>query len=257
MLNFKNKNSGRWKVCSIAVTIFIILTASSAFGTEVLFVVGGKGKEIKLSDQIIKKQLEDRGFNVVVKNDTLVKTEDARSKALVFLSESARSKEVNTKFRYVAVPVICSEPWLFSHLGMTGETKKIDYGRKSRQKEIAIVNPGHPMAASLSENVLVSNKTFFMGWGVPGKNAITVAALKKDPKKYAIFAYEAGAEMPGNVAPAKRVGLFLFRGTSKSFTPDAWSLFNAVVDWSIEEGDPVLQAELEKNYKPTSPASGR
>ncbi|MBT8372409.1 MAG: hypothetical protein HKO68_07295 [Desulfobacterales bacterium] len=236
--------------------MLFVFTASSAFGTEVLFVVGGKA--IKAGDQTIKKHLENRGFDVVVKNDKLVKTEDARGKSLVLLSESARSKEVNTKFRDVTVPVICSEPYLFHDLGMTGETKKFDFGRKSRQKEMAIVNPAHPLAASLSDNVQVSTKSFFMGWGVPGKNAIPVAALKKDPEKSTIFAYEAGTEMPGNVAPARRVGLFLFRGTAKSFTPDAWSLFNAVVDWSIEEPpDSVLKAELKTEEAPVLPPPGR
>ena len=80
-----------------------------------------------------------------------MKTEDANGKTLVFLSESARSKEVNTKFRDIAVPVICSEPWLFHELGLSGQTKKVDFGRKSRQKDLTIVNPDHPLAASLSE----------------------------------------------------------------------------------------------------------
>ena len=243
MLNFEYKNSGLWKVYLLAITMVFIFTVSSALGAEVLFVVGGK--DIKAGDQTIKKHLEDRGFDIVVKKDKLVKTEDADGKALVLLSESARSKEIKTKFRDVAVPVICSEPWLFHDLGMTGQTKKLDFGRKSRQKEMNIVNPDHPLAASLSDKIQVSTKTFYMGWGVPGKNAIPVAALKRDPGKYTIFAYEAGAEMPGNVAPAKRVGLFLFRGTAQSFTPDAWSLFNAVVDWSVDEPDSVLKADLE------------
>lgn len=140
--------------------------------------------------------------------------------------------------------MICSEPWLFHDMGMTGQTKKVDFGRESRQKEMAIVNPDHPLAASLNDNVEISTKSFYMGWGVPGKAAIPVAALKQDPDKYTIFAYEAGAEMPGTEAPARRVGLFLFRGTAKTLTPQAWSLFNAVVDWSVGKTDPVMKAEV-------------
>ena len=59
------------------------------------------------------------------------------------------------------------------------------------------------------------------------------------------------AEMPGNVAPAKRVGLFLFRGTAKSFTPDTWALFNAVVDWSVDQ-DTLLQAKLRAKQTPAN-----
>ena len=244
MLKIGLTHSGHWKVCLLTIAALFVFTASSAFGTDVLFVVGGK--DVKPSDQAIKKHLEHRGFKVVVKHDNYVKTDDAHGKALVFLSESARSKEINTKFRDVAVPVICSEPWLYHDLGMTGSAKKVDFGRKGRQKEIAIVNPDHPLAASLSDQVQVSTKTFYMGWGVPGEKAIPVAALGQDPEKYTIFAYEAGAEMPGKVAPARRVGLFLFRRTATSLTPEAWSLFNAAVDWSLEGANDVLQAEVKK-----------
>jgi hypothetical protein len=94
----------------------------------------------------------------------------------------------------------------------------------------------------LSDNVKVSSKSFYMGWGVPGDDAIPVAALKKDPGKYTIFAYETGAQMPGTVAPARRVGLFLFRGAAKNFTPDAWALFDAAIDWSIKGSDAVARA---------------
>jgi hypothetical protein len=253
MLNFAPKKSRRWKVCLLAITLVFVFSASSVYGAQVLFVVGGK--DIKGSDQTIKKHLEDRGFDVVVKKDKLVKAEDASGKSLVLLSESARSKDVNTKFRDVDVPVICSEPWLFHDLGMTGQNKKVDFGRKSRQKKMTIVNSDHPLAASLSDEIQVSTKSFYMGWGVPGENAIPVAALNQDPEKYTIFAYEAGAQMPGNVAPAKRVGLFLFRGTAKSFTPDAWSLFNAVVDWSVDEPDASFKAEVKTNETPVLPTS--
>jgi hypothetical protein len=241
MLSFSPVNPRHWQVCLWAIALFFVFNTSLALGSEILFVVGGN--EIKVSDQTIIKHLKTKGFNVDVKRDEQVKGEDAIGKALIYLSESARSKQVKTKFLHVAVPVICSEPWIFPGLGMTGQTKKIDFGRKGRQDEVTIVNSDHPLTADLSESVRVSTKGFFMGWGVPGENAIPVAALKKDPNKYTIFAYETGAEMPGSVAPARRVGLFLFRGTAHSFTPNAWSLFNAVVDWSVEEST-HLRAKL-------------
>ena len=241
MIKTEHKKSRLWKVSLLAISLLFVFGVTSAIGSDILFVVGGK--DIKASDQTIKKHLEERGFVVVVKQDKLVRTEDANGKALIILSESARSKEVNTKFSDVAVTVICSEPWLFHELGMTGQTKKVDFGRKSRQKELKIVNPDHPMAAALTDNIQVSSKSFYMGWGVPGDNAIPVAALKQDSTKYTIFAYEAGARMPGQVAPARRVGLFLFRGAAKNFTPDAWNLFNAAVDWSIEDTESVAKAK--------------
>jgi hypothetical protein len=141
--------------------------------------------------------------------------------------------------------VICSEPWIFSNLGMTGRTKKVDYGRKSRQTEIIIINPDHPLCASCSEEIEVCSKGFFMGWGVPGENAIAIAGLSKDPDKCTIFAYDAGVEMPGLVAPAKRIGLFLLRDIADSLTIEGWSLFDAAVDWSVSNPQTNLISELQ------------
>jgi hypothetical protein len=176
-----------------------------------------------------------------------VKSEDAFGRDLVILSESARSKEIGTKFRDVAVPVICSEPWIFTSLGMTGQTKRVDFGRKGHQTKIRILNPDHPLCASCSEEVQVSRNCFYMGWGVPGENAIAIAALPKDPDKCTIFAYDTGAEMPGLVAPARRVGLFLFRNTANSFTADGWALFDSAVDWSISNTQTVIKVGLQTN----------
>jgi hypothetical protein len=84
-----------------------------------------------------------------------------------------------------------------------------------------------------------------MGWGVPGENAIAVAGLSSDPHKCIIFAYDAGAEMPGLIAPARRVGLFLFRNTANSFTSEGWALFDSAVDWSISSTETVSKSEMQ------------
>jgi hypothetical protein len=231
-----------WKPFLATIMVFFVFTASYAFGAEVLLVVGKK--DLRAGDLSIKNHLENRGFNVTIREDSSVRSGDALGRDLVILSESARSKEINTKFRDVAVPVICSEPWIFYHLGMTGQIKKVDFGRKSRQKQMLIINSNHPLCASCSEEVQVSRKCFYMGWGVPGENAITVAGLSKDPDKCTIFAYDAGTEMPGLVAPARRVGLFLFRNTATFFTPEGWALFDAAVDWSISNLQNNVEAEF-------------
>ena len=237
------KMGNHWKTFLGTILVLFAFSATYAFGAEVLLVVGKK--DLRAGDLSIKNHLENRDFNVIIREDTIVKSDDALGKDLVILSESARSREVGTKFRDVAVPVICSEPWLFNYLGMTGQTKKVDFGRKSRQKKIIIINPDHPLCASCSKEVQVCSKSFFMGWGVPGENAIAVAGLSKDPDKCTIFAYDAGVEMPGLVAPAKRVGLFLFRNTANAFTPEGWSLFDSAVDWSISSPQTALKSEMQ------------
>ena len=245
-LNNISKRNNHLKTCVGVILVLFVFSVACAFGAEVLLVVGKKNlaagkKELRAGDLAIKNHLVNRGLEVVVKEDEIVESKDASDKDLVILSESARSTKVGTKFRDVSVPVICSEPWLFSHLGMTGHKKKVDYGRKSHQRSILIINAHHPLCATCSKEVRVCSKSFFMGWGVPGENAIAVAGLAREPHKCTIFAYDAGVEMPGLVAPAKRVGLFLFRNTANAFTPEGWSLFDAAVDWSTADTETVLK----------------
>ena len=237
------KKKNHWKTCIGMILVLSVFSASFALGADVLLVVGQK--DLRAGDLSIKNHLENRGFNVVIQEDTIVKSEDTSGKDLVILSESARSREVGAKFRDLSVPVICSEPWLFSKLGMTGQTKKVDFGRKSHQTKILVINPDHSLCASCSKEVQVCSRSFFMGWGVPGENAIAIAGLSKDPDKCTIFAYDAGVKMPGLVAPAKRVGLFLFRNTANALTSEGWSLFDSAVDWSISKTETVLKSEMQ------------
>ena len=151
--------------------------------------------------------------------------------------------EVNSKFRDVAVPVICSEPWLYDDFGMTGETKFQDFGRKGKQKKISVFADGHPMSAALSGKVQVISKFSSIGWGVPGDEAIRVACINDEPGKCVIFGYKTGSGMPGLTAPGRRAGFFMFKDSGKSLTAEGWWLFNAVVDWSMRGADESLQAQ--------------
>jgi hypothetical protein len=229
--------------------ILFTFNASSAIGAKILFVVGKKPavghKELRAGDVAIKNHLESRGLELVIEEDADVRGEDSEGMDLVILSESARSREIGTKFREVAVPVICSEPWIFGDLGMTGRTKKVDFGRQSRQRKLVIINPDHPLCASCAKEVRVCSRRFFMGWGVPGEHAVAIAGLCRDPRKCTIFAYDAGVEMPGLVAPAKRVGFFMFRNTADSLTQEGWALFDAAVDWSMSTNQAALTPTMQ------------
>jgi hypothetical protein len=204
---------------------------------------------LRSGDRAIKKRLEKNGFKVTIKSDRSSKPSDAYGKDLIFLSESAYSKRVNTKFRYSEVPVICTEPYLFDDMGMTGPNARSDYGHVRRQKFIDIVDPAHPLAANLINPdvdrdglVKVSYRSFLMGWGDPYESADVVATVKDNPGLSTIFAYETGAPMSGLnddpevsfAAPAPRVGLFLFRNTGRFLTADGWALFDAAVLWAMK-----------------------
>lgn len=114
------------------------------------------------------------------------------------------------------MPVVTGEGGLFSNMGMTGSTNK-DLGTVSRQTQVTISNPAHPLAAGLSGNVTVT-ASGTLTWGKPGAAAATVGIVVGDPTKTVIFGYEGGATMVGLNAPARRVGLYLFDTTALSFT---------------------------------------
>ncbi|MBT8372909.1 MAG: hypothetical protein KJO34_18240, partial [Deltaproteobacteria bacterium] len=207
---------------------------------------------LRSGDRELKKRLEQKGFKVTIKSDRSSRTADAIGKDLIVLSESAYSKRVTTKFRNVEVPVICTEPYLFDDMGMTGPYARRDYGHARRQKHITIIDPDHPLTAGLKGDVKVSYRSFTMGWGVPHWNAALVATVPDHPDLATIFAYEpkdamfglrASSDVPFE-APARRVGLFLFRNTGRTLTPDGWALFDAAVDWAFAAPEAVPEVEF-------------
>ncbi|MCA1592538.1 MAG: hypothetical protein LC754_07795 [Acidobacteria bacterium] len=71
-----------------------------------------------------------------------------------------------------------------------------------------------------------------LSWGKPNVNAVTVVTIVGDTTKIVIFGYERGAAMPGLVAPARRVGLFMYDTTAVSFHGPGRRLFDAAIKWA-------------------------
>jgi len=223
-----------WIKVALGVSLLLVFSASAAWGTDVLFVVG-KAK-LNGGDRVIKNRLESFGLTVTVQDDDDVQVYDADDKDLIFFSKTVYSKKVGDMFARARIPVICSEPWLFDDLGMTGPSEYTDYGynkRRGRTRKLRIINPEHPLAAGLEGWVKISCRPFKMGWGVPGEAAIRIASLKHDSDKCAIFAYEAGDEMPGMVAPATRIGLFFDNHAARRLTSDGEALLDAAIEWIL------------------------
>ena len=229
-----------WLVNIWAILAALIFLVPNAFGSDILYVVGRN--HLRPSDRVVVHHLEKRGFKVDIKTDEEVECQDANTKDLIIISESVLAIQLGPKFCDVAVPIICSEPWLFDDFGMTGGETFADYGRKKRQKNIVVFDTQHPLTAALSGEVEVSSKCFYMGWGNPGKNAIRIAELEQDHDKCPIFAYESGVAMPGQIAPARRVGFFMFKNSAKTFTEQGWALYDAVVDWAVGKNNKDIQA---------------
>ncbi|MEM7483553.1 MAG: hypothetical protein AAF481_20530, partial [Acidobacteriota bacterium] len=148
-------------------------------------------------------------------------------------SSTVNSGQVGTKFTASTVPVLTWEAWLYDDLGMTGPGTNVGYGRIDDQAHIVITDAAHPLAAGLSGLVAVVPGTTPLRWGAPAASAQVVAVAEGNAAQALVFAYEAGAAMVGQTAPARRVGLPFYDENPSQFTAESWALFDAAVSWAI------------------------
>ena len=207
---------------------------------QVLLVVGRM--PLEPGDARVKERLESLGYGVVAKPALQVVPSDASGKAMIAISSTSLAMDVTdvpgeltAKFRESAVPVLVWEPRLFYELGMIGgKDHQKDWGALKDQSRLTMTDPAHPLAAGLSGTVPVLTSPNRISWGLVRGDAIKVATLDGHPDRAVVFAYDRAASMPGLVAPARRVGLFLFDATALHLTPQGWSLFDAAVRWCVE-----------------------
>ncbi|HVE41575.1 MAG TPA: hypothetical protein VNM14_16910 [Planctomycetota bacterium] len=207
---------------------------------DVLLVVGRL--PLEPGDLRVKERLEHLGCRVSAQTALQVVPADAAGRALVAISSTTLAAdmldvpgELTAKFRDAGAPVLTWEPRLFYDLGMiAGSTYQKDWGAARGQTRLVVRTDGHPLAAGLSGAVEVLSTPGHLSWGRTRADAIRIATLESDPTLATIFAYDAGAAMPGLLAPSRRVGLFLFDTTSLQLTPQGWQLFDAAVRWSLK-----------------------
>ncbi|MEI2688266.1 MAG: DUF362 domain-containing protein [Anaerolineae bacterium] len=200
---------------------------------SVLFV--SETRPATAADQALVDRLTTAGYSVLVRNQSETSALEALGKDLVIISDSVTSTNVNTKFRDVMIPVINWEPSLFDDMMMTGVTSGTHYGDLASQTQLNIVDASHPLAAGLAAGLrttTASPQLYF--WGVPSANASVAATLNGYPTRAAVFGYEAGVNMVGMKAPARRVGFF--NGSASVFTADGWALYDAAVQWALQCG---------------------
>jgi hypothetical protein len=98
---------------------------------------------------------------------------------------------------------------------------------------LTIVEPAHPLAVGLDGVVRIYRGWGRLRFGRVGGDAVVVA-LGGNPPRPVLFAYEAGAAMPGGPAPARRVGIFLPPEALDPWllAPEGRRLFDAAVAWA-------------------------
>lgn len=187
------------------------------------------------NDEDAMKFLRSLGFKVTGANEA-TPVEAVKDQELVIISETVDAVDVGTKYRYVTVPLLTFENDLLGELGMTDLKNGRDYGTDDGQRFIWLVNAPHPLAAGLAAGIqnVLTDEHCKMNWGKPGLGAITIATIRGEPEKAAIFAYEKGATMNGEfLAPARRVSFFLWQDTFDQLRPEGLALFRAAVLWAV------------------------
>jgi glucose/arabinose dehydrogenase len=200
---------------------------------EALFVVGSL--PLTTGDVAVKTFVENLGFAVKIETSLDTASQSSTGKALVLISSTVPSYEVNTKFRDVTVPVLTWEGWLYDDLGMTSDSGLEDYGYSEQETSLLISGTTHQISAGLTGQVKVTNDIEGLTWGVPNQNASRIATVVDNPQRSYIFAYEKGSQMPGLIAPSRRVGMYLLHQTATSLTPEGRLLLRQSINWVVAQ----------------------
>ncbi len=187
------------------------------------------------NDLAVVAWLRGLGFRVR-EADEHAAVADTRGQDLIIVSESVDALDVANKYRETPVPLITFENDILGDLAMAGQKNHRDYGTDDDQRFVTIVNAPHPLAAGLAAGVqnVLTDEHFKMNWGKPGLGAVTIATLRGEPDKAAIFAYERGATMSGEaLAPARRVSFFVWQDTFEALRPEGLALLRAAVLWAV------------------------
>jgi hypothetical protein len=199
-------------------------------------------------EQAIEKRLEQLGYRAVMLDCGVADVSRAgpAETSFVILSPEA-TPQAARKFRDAAVPVIAMCSDFYPEMGLTGSNVN-DFGEEAGVENVLIINTNHPMAADLEGSLGVSQKAVKIGWGLPGRDASTVATLttgidmSTGNSKAVLFCYERDETMFGLNAPARRVGIFYdpdFAGHMEpkdgAFVSPYWRLFDAAVEWAAGE----------------------
>jgi hypothetical protein len=158
---------------------------------------------------------------------------DTTAAALILISESASTSAVGMRFRSVPRPVIVCEPLLYDDLGLVSMNPSSNRGTTNNVTALRIELPGNPLAGGLTGTVTISTAPGGVNWGMPGDAALKVASVAGQPTQFAVFGYEAGAQMAGLAAPARRVALFVSNELPATLSPAGWTLFDAAVLWAV------------------------
>ncbi|MFK8055637.1 MAG: HYR domain-containing protein [Saprospiraceae bacterium] len=224
-------NNEAW-VDDVCFSIQTGTTPTGSCNNNILFVVGDAN--LNAADQAVLDKLISKGYTVMVKDALWVSTADANGRGLVIISSTVHSGDVGTKFTHVTVPVMTWESYLYDDLSMTGHHQNTDYGTLWNAEDLVSVT-SHPINAGLSGTRTFATSHQDWRFGVPSSSATIVARVAgQSTSKPAIFVYDAGDHMVGQVAPAIRIGFHFSDHTATHLTANGWNYFTQAVAWATD-----------------------
>lgn len=206
-------------------------TGSTAACDRALWVLGNVDVE-RTADAAFHQRLVDLGYAITLVANPDAQVADVGDNCVIVLSAVGSSGDVGDEFRDVAVPVVTMEAFLYDDMGMVASGE--DCGVTGSSSDIEIVDAGHPMAGGESGVVSIYSPGSELGWGVVSPAAQVVAIATDDGSHATLFGYDAGAMMPGLVAPARRVGFSASGANAAGPTPEGLDLFEAAVTWAVQ-----------------------
>lgn len=230
----------RWLNVLLAVTLGLAASGSSAraetpVANRILLVVQLKAAPATVAaDAAVKQHLESLGYTITERDESQP-VPPVAGEDLIVISSSTSAHKLEAKYRLVTLPVVTWESYLLPQMGMSGMRENGDFGTIEKNRYLWMVNAPHPLSAGLPSGLLnVYKRGAPMNWGKPGLGATIVATLPGEPGRVAEFAYEKGATMDyENIAPARRVFIFLDNTTFTGLNDAGTKLFDAAISWSL------------------------
>lgn len=115
---------------------------------------------------------------------------------------------------------------------MTGTSVNYHYGTSNYVSKLRVSDSSHPIASGATGDYTFFNCGKTVNWGNPGSGASKVATVPGYNSCALIFTYDAGDQMVGMTAPARRCGFFLDTDNADNLTSTGWLIFDRTVQWA-------------------------
>ncbi|MFX5735352.1 hypothetical protein ABTE30_03860, partial [Acinetobacter baumannii] len=135
------------KLLSIVVLIGTLFSSAVYAQTRIALISQVKGASAS-TDIAIQKYLQSKGYEVEVL-DQSVSPNSLKNTDLVIISSTVASKNLQSGWRQLPLPIMTWENDYLDDLAMTGKRINTDFGEVEKERYLWLVNAPHPLSAQL------------------------------------------------------------------------------------------------------------